>query len=82
MSLTASAACLGSRIEEARKEKRISQGGLAQKVDCSRRTIMELEKGGNVSILTAFRVLSVLGLEMEIIDRRKEKLIIDETSEH
>lgn len=82
MSFIATAFYLGQRIEEVRKAKRISQGELAKKVDCSRRTIIELEKGGNVSIQTVFRVLAALGLAMDIMDRRVDYRMLEALQEH
>ena len=64
----------GARIGEVRKLKQLSQDDLATSADCSRRTIINLEAGGSVSLHTVFRVLACLGLGVDIVDKQVEML--------
>lgn len=72
---------LGQRIEEFRKSRRLTQDDLAQLAECSRRTIINLEKGGNVATHTLFRVLASLGLTMDILERRTDFRALRELQE-
>ncbi|MFF7709994.1 helix-turn-helix domain-containing protein [Pseudomonas sp. NPDC007930] len=73
---------LGSRLEALRKKRKLSQDDLASQVDCSRRTIMNLEAGANVSSHTLFRVLEVLGLALDLGDRRVDMRALKALREH
>ncbi|MDD2005657.1 helix-turn-helix domain-containing protein [Pseudomonas putida] len=64
----------GARIGEVRKLKQLSQDELAVGADCSRRTIINLEAGGSVSLHTVFRVFACLGLAVDILDKRVDVL--------
>lgn len=72
MAIITTAYYLGQRIEDVRKAKGLTQDELAQKSECSRRTIIQLEQGGNVSLHILFRVLASLGLSMDIMDKRAD----------
>lgn len=77
-----SAYYLGGRIEQIRKAKGITQSELAVKSDCSRRTIIQLEQGANVSIHTLFRVLAALGMAMTLKDKHADLSMLREIQEH
>lgn len=72
MAVITTAFYLGQRIESIRKTRGLTQDELAQKSECSRRTIIQLEQGGNVSLHILFRVLASLGLSMDIMDKRAD----------
>lgn len=57
---------LGGHLAARRKARQMTQTQLAQAAECSRRTIIQLEQGANVSTHTMFRVLASLGLAMKI----------------
>lgn len=57
---------LGLRIEAVRKSKGLTQDELAEFSECSRRTIIKLEKGGNIATHTLFRALASLGMTIDI----------------
>lgn len=61
---------LGERIRLLRRAKGYSQQQLADKAKCNRKTIIDLEAGENVAVYTLFRVISALGLALEIVDKR------------
>jgi len=67
-------ASMGQRIEEIRKSKKLTQAELAKLADCSRRTIIKLEQGENVSTHTLFRALASMGMSMDIGDKRTDFL--------
>lgn len=73
---------LGGRIEDFRKSKRLTQDDLAQLAECSRRTIINLEKGGNVATHTLLRVLASLGLTMTITEKRTDFHALRELQEN
>jgi transcriptional regulator with XRE-family HTH domain len=61
---------LGERIRLLRRAKGYSQQQLADKAKCNRKTIIDLEAGENVAVYTLFRVISALGMALEIVDKR------------
>ncbi|WP_226456674.1 helix-turn-helix transcriptional regulator [Pseudomonas sp. AF03-9] len=61
---------LGARVRELRRAKGFSQQQLAEKANCNRKTIIDLEAGENVAINTVFRVISALGMALEVVDKR------------
>lgn len=63
---------LGLRIEAVRKSKGLTQDELAALSECSRRTIIKLEKGGNIATLTLFRALSSLGMTIDIQENQTD----------
>ncbi len=59
---------IGDKIQELRKEKKITQATLAKTVGISRNTLSKLENGyiANISIVTLDKVLNTLGYELDI----------------
>ncbi|MBD8089036.1 helix-turn-helix transcriptional regulator [Pseudomonas fluorescens] len=72
MSMLNTPISLGQRIESARKAKGLTQDELAERSECSRRTIIKLEQGANVATHTLFRALASLGMSMDIMDKRTD----------
>jgi transcriptional regulator with XRE-family HTH domain len=72
---------LGQCIEKFRKSKGLTQDDLAQRADCSRRTIIKLEQGANVATHTLFRVLASLGMTMDIMEKRTDFRALRELQE-
>lgn len=72
---------LGQRIEAIRKAKGLTQAELGDLSECSRRTIIQLEQGANVSTHTLFRVLASLGMSMDIMDKRSDYRALRELQE-
>lgn len=60
----------GERVRQFRRAKGYTQAMLAQRAACSRKTIIALETGENVALYTVFRVLSALGVALDIVDSR------------
>lgn len=60
---------IGDKIRIARAAKRMSQGDLAAKADCSRVTIMKIENGHtkNMSVKTAMKIADALGLSVDFL---------------
>ena len=55
-----------NRIKEIRKEKKIGQAYMVEKLGVSRQTVISLEKGRyNPSILLAHRIAATFGLSIE-----------------
>ncbi|WP_434594821.1 helix-turn-helix domain-containing protein [Pseudomonas sp. R4-76] len=63
-------AIFAERVRQVRKAKGYSQAILAQRAKCSRKTIIDLEAGENVAFYTVFRVITALGMALEIVDNR------------
>ncbi|RON03569.1 helix-turn-helix transcriptional regulator [Pseudomonas brassicacearum] len=63
-------AVFGERMRQLRRSQGHSQAQLAHRAKCSRKTIIDLEAGENVSLYTAFRVISALGMALEVVDSR------------
>ncbi|MFJ4196350.1 helix-turn-helix transcriptional regulator [Pseudomonas sp. NPDC089534] len=72
----------GERIRELRRAKGYSQAILAHRAKCNRKTIIDLEAGENVALYTAFRVLSALGMALEIVDSRIDLKSLADLVEH
>ena len=72
----------GERLRQLRRAKQYSQQQLAEKARCSRKTIIDLEAGGNVAMYTAFRVIAALGMALEVVDRRIDLKSLAELVEH
>lgn len=66
MALLTDPVILGKRIQEVRTGKKLTQAQLAKQAGCARKTIIGLESGENTSTHTLFRVLSELGLALDI----------------
>lgn len=57
---------MNNRIQDLRKEKGLTQQGLAEKLGVSRQTIISLENGKyNPSISLAYKLAKVFGLTIE-----------------
>ncbi|MDG3142741.1 helix-turn-helix transcriptional regulator [Streptococcus suis] len=55
-----------TRIQELRKERRLSQADLAAAMDVTRQTIISLEKGRyNASLELAYKLAKYFGLSIE-----------------
>jgi transcriptional regulator with XRE-family HTH domain len=64
---------LGENIKLARLRRKFSSEQVAERADISRPTLTSIEKGGpNVSIGAYVKVLSVLGLEKDIMEVAKD----------
>ncbi|HEF4759802.1 TPA: helix-turn-helix transcriptional regulator [Pseudomonas putida] len=72
----------GERIRQLRRAKGYSQAILAHRAKCNRKTIIDLEAGENVALYTAFRVLSALGMALEIVDNRIDLKSLADLVEH
>ncbi|RLU07532.1 transcriptional regulator [Pseudomonas prosekii] len=70
------------RLRELRRGKGYSQLQLAHRAKCSRKTIIDLEAGENVSMYTVFRVLSALGMALEVVDNRIDLKSLADLVEH
>lgn len=59
---------LGSRMRQARKEKKLTQAQLAAMVGISRKTLGQIETGtvADIGIRKVERVLELLGLELTV----------------
>ena len=73
---------LGERIRLLRRAKGYSQEQLADKAKCNRKTIIDLEAGENVAVYTLFRVISALGMALEIVDKRIDLKSLSDLVEH
>ncbi|MBC3383993.1 helix-turn-helix domain-containing protein [Pseudomonas sp. SWRI179] len=73
---------LGERMRTLRRAKGYSQQLLAEKANCNRKTIIDLEAGENVAVYTLFRVVSALGMALEIVDKRIDLKSLAELVEH
>lgn len=51
---------VNNKIKELRKNKNLSQEGLARQVDVSVRTIQNIEKNSNTDLETAFKIKKAL----------------------
>lgn len=59
---------LENKIQELRKEKRVTQSELAEAVDVTRQTIISLENGRyNASLLLAYKIANYFGKTIEDI---------------
>lgn len=67
-----SASDLGLTLRKERKALGLTQHALAQKANCRRETIVQLESGGNVSLYTLMGVLGALGKGLDVCDARIE----------
>ena len=55
-----------NRVQELRKQRRLSQSELADAVEVTRQTIISLENGRyNASLLLAYRIARYFGLTIE-----------------
>ena len=66
---------MNNRIQDLRKEKGLTQQGLAEKLGVSRQTIISLENGKyNPSISLAYKLAKVFGLTIEDVFIFDEKV--------
>jgi len=72
----------GERLRQLRRAKQYSQQQLAEKARCSRKTIIDLEARENVAMYTVFRVITALGMALEVVDRRIDLKSLAELVEH
>ncbi|MBV4461550.1 helix-turn-helix domain-containing protein [Pseudomonas sp. COR58] len=72
----------GERIRELRRAKGYSQAILAHRAKCNRKTVIDLEAGENVALYTVFRVLSALGMVLDIVDSRIDLKSLADLVEH
>ncbi|NWA04719.1 helix-turn-helix transcriptional regulator [Pseudomonas gingeri] len=73
---------LGERVRLLRRSKGYSQALLAQKANCNRKTIIDLEAGENVEVYTLFRVIAALGMALDLVDERIDLKSLAELVEH
>jgi transcriptional regulator with XRE-family HTH domain len=67
---------LGENIRLARLRRKLSSEQVAERADISRKTLYEIERGKpNVSISNYAQVLSVLGLENDLLNVAKDDLL-------
>lgn len=60
--------CVGQLISDARKQERMTQAELAEKVGTNKSYISRIEKGAiEPGVGLFFRIIDVLGLKMEIV---------------
>ena len=55
---------LSQRIERLRKEKGMTQEGLAEKAGLHRAYFWDIENGRNISIKTAYKIARALGVSL------------------
>lgn len=66
-------ATITNRVKEKRKEKKLTQENLANKVGVTRRTIISLEKGSYIpSLLLAMNIAEVLNFQIEELFFKEE----------
>ena len=63
---------LGALVRAERKARGRSQEWVAERVDCRRQTIADLEAGRNVALNILMGALAALGKGMAIVDARVE----------
>jgi len=73
---------LGDRVRLLRRSKGYSQAQLAEKANCNRKTIIDLEAGENVEVYTLFRVIAALGMALDLVDERVDLKSLAELVEH
>lgn len=60
--------CVGQLISDARKQERLTQAELAEKVGTNKSYISRIEKGAiEPGVGLFFRIIDALGLKMEIV---------------
>lgn len=66
---------LGRLVAEGRKSLRLTQEQFAAKVNISRKTLSEFERGaGNVSLASALRAVTLAGINLSAAPRRPRSL--------
>jgi transcriptional regulator with XRE-family HTH domain len=66
MALLINPVMVGNRIQEVRTGEKLTQAELAKRAGCARKTIIALESGDNTSTHTLIRVLTALGMALDI----------------
>ena len=65
-----SASDLGLRLKQERRAQGLSQAQLAERAGIARQTVIDLEKGKNVSVYVLTGVLASLGKGLQVTDVR------------
>ena len=60
-------ASLGLAIRERRKAARMTQEGTASLCGISKKTLIKIEKGGDVYLSTLLQVMKALGLRLQLV---------------
>lgn len=55
---------LGQRIENVRKDKRMTQEKLAEEAGLHRAYFWDIEQGRNISVKTAYKIAKALGIKL------------------
>ncbi len=72
---------LGKTIQQRRSQMRINQGQLADMAEISINTLYKIERGqGNPTLQSLFKITDILGLELVLQVKQKEKKLGNETS--
>ena len=58
---------IGAIVVRQREQRKLSQRALAQKAGIRQATLTSIERGGEVKLATADRILAALGLSLEVI---------------
>lgn len=69
---------MNNRIQELRKERKVTQSELADRLDVTRQTIISLESGRyNASLILAHKIAQYFGMPIEeifLFDKEEENL--------
>lgn len=69
---------MNNRIQELRKERKVTQSELADRLDVTRQTIISLESGRyNASLILAHKIAQYFGMPIEeifLFDKKEENL--------
>jgi len=63
---------IAALIREERERRKLTQNALAQSADVSRRYLVRVENGANVSVLLLIRILRPLGLGISVSRNGRE----------
>ncbi|MGM1057413.1 MAG: helix-turn-helix domain-containing protein [Bacteroidota bacterium] len=71
---------IGRIIQQRRSQIRITQGQLADMAEISINTLYKIERGqGNPTLQSLFKIADILGLELVLQVKQKEKKLGNET---